>query len=108
MKVGFYKTERILGQEVFISLKVSFDSTIFIQKQQLSETVDYALILESLDNLLRDKEIKLLESITVLVGNYFLKNFSLIKSIEVRVEKSIIPQGISKGASISVEDKFFR
>ncbi len=109
MRLGYFPKERIMGQEVFVSIDVS------IKPRQnepiddvLENTVDYGKILEIIDKTLKDQEMKLIETVVQKVANGLLFYFAKISAIEVTVEKPILPNGISKGAKVSVTETFYR
>lgn len=109
MRLGYFPKERIMGQEVFVSVDLSIKS---LQNKyihdDLDNTVDYGKILEVIDKILKDQEMKLIETVVEKVATGLLSYFSKISEIEVNVEKPILPNGISKGAKVSITETFYR
>lgn len=108
MKIGFYPEERLAGQEVYVSLDVKLDSKLSQSSEQLSNTLDYGLILKAIDQVLKDNEVKLLESAICRLGQFLIETYSKILSVRVELEKPILPEHINKGAKISLVADFDR
>jgi dihydroneopterin aldolase len=109
IKLGHFPRERILGQEVFVSLEVELAPHLAaVMQDNLDETVDYAMLLATIDRELARQEIKLVETAVIRVGNALLALSPLIVAVEVRLEKPVLPEGMNKGARVSVAHRFVR
>jgi dihydroneopterin aldolase len=107
MKIGCFRHERLHGQEVLV--------TVFAELAKnknpglvddLSTTVDYGDLIRMLDQVLKDREFKLIESAVNLVGNSFMSGFSTIVRLEVIIEKPVLPGSMAKSGRIRVRESF--
>ncbi len=108
MKIGYYVGERIRGQEVLVSLTVELVKPSFDICDNLEKTTNYAEILEKVDATLRDKEMKLIETAVENLGQALLEAFPQIANVNLTIEKPILPDGIGRGARVSVSCDFKR
>lgn len=108
MKLGYYVGERIRGQDVLISLDVELMHSHKHIQDDLENTTNYAQILEVIDHTLRDQEMKLIETAVEKLGTVLLKTFLQIQTLHLAIEKPILPDGIGRGARVSVSCKFER
>ena len=109
MKLGYYSRERLPGQEILVSLEADIgDSLNFAEKEELSASVDYGQLIRLTEETLRDKEIKLVETVVSLLGRRVIEQFPRIVGVNVRVEKPVLPDGMGKGAKVSVSHYFSR
>ncbi len=107
MRLGFFPDERRVVQEVYISLRVHLDAKIQPGlHDDLDLTLDYGRVMRLLDELLTDKEVKLVETVVELVGNAVLTAFPAIVAVDVSVEKRTLPKFIAKGAHVRVSRSF--
>ena len=107
MKLGYFVGERIRGQEVLVSLEVELKKEKSFQ-DELELTTDYGKILEKVDLILRDKEMKLIETAVEKTGEDLLKHFPQINRLHVHIEKPLLPDGIGRGSRVSVSENFSR
>lgn len=109
MRLGFFPDERRVVQEVYISVRAQLDSSIQPGLQDnLDLTLDYGRVMRVLDEVLTDKEVKLVETVVEMVGEAILETFASITSVEVSVEKRTLPKLIAKGAHVRVSRKFIK
>lgn len=109
MKLGVFKEERIMGQEVLVSIKVHVEMEhLSAMKDDLSKTLDYGKLIAALDEFLEDKQFKLVETALETVGQGLLKTFSQISQLEVHIEKPLLPRGLGKGSKVSIAHSFKR
>lgn len=108
MKLGYFLGERIRGQEVLVTLSVDLVPVPEGIRDDLEKTADYGAILKCVDQTLGDREMKLIESAVENVGEVLLREFAKIRSVDVCIEKPIIPNGLAKGAQVSVSGSFHR
>lgn len=107
MKLGYFSTERIMGQEVLVSLSAEFNLAENEKiGDHLERSVDYGIILNIIDETLRDREVKLIENAVETVAVAILKQCPRIESLCLTIEKPILPHGMSKGAKVSVSETF--
>lgn len=108
MKLGYYVGERIRGQDVLISLNVELMPLQKNINDDLENTTNYAQILEVIDHTLRDQEMKLIETAVEKLGAVLLEIFPQIQTLNLSIEKPILPDGIGRGARVSVSCQFDR
>ena len=109
IKLGVFKEEQIMGQEVLVSVKVHVNlKDLSLIKDELSRTLDYGKIFAALDDILQDKAFRLVETVVDKVGRGLLQRFPPITGVEVRIEKPLLPRGVGKGARLSLMHKFYR
>ncbi len=104
VKIGCFSSERIIGQEILVSLEVTLPDSISCD--DIEYTLDYGTLLKKVDVILLDKNIKLLETTVIFLGENLLKLFPQIISVHVTIEKPIVPFGITKGANIKCSQIF--
>jgi dihydroneopterin aldolase len=108
MKLGWTDPERLAAQEILVSLAISLHGDYQASsRDDLKNTIDYALILEHIDSIIAFKELKLLETVVFHLGQSFLSQFPMIEHIDVSVEKKV-PYGLSKGAAVRISQTFLR
>ena len=109
VKIGLFPEERLVGQELMISLGVVVKNHFKLsQKEDLSQSVDYGQMIQFLDTLLKGREIELVETVLYQIGEGFLNEFEKIDKIDVTVEKRVLPHGIANGAVVSLSHSFHR
>lgn len=107
MRLGYYPAERVCGQEVLVSAQIELAPEIG-SSDQLDTTVDYTEVLGLIDKILGNRKTKLIEHAVWQLGEALLTHLPLIFSATIRIEKPLIPNGIAKGAHISVQHTFHR
>jgi dihydroneopterin aldolase len=109
IKLGHFPHERVLGQEVLVSLGVELDEALLADMHDnLDDTLDYGALIAKIDQELGDKEIKLIETAVLRLGRRLLETLPAIAAVEVTIEKPVLPQGMNKGAKVSVHHRFSR
>lgn len=109
MRLGVFREEQAMGQEVLVSLKaeIQIHSLTHIQ-DELSHTLDYGLVLTALDQLIGGSQCRLVETALNKVGEGLMSRFPLIQSLDLKIEKPVLPRNMGKGAHISVRHLFLR
>ena len=109
MKLGVFKEEQIMGQEVLVSLRAQIDcDNLSLIKDELGRTLDYGKLISALDEILEDKAFKLVETAVDRVGTGLMQKFVQIHSLDIAIEKPLLPSGLGKGAKVSIEHSFHR
>ncbi len=108
MKLGYFHGERVRGQEVLVSLSVDLVHDPAGIDDILEKTADYGKILAVLDQTLQDQEMNLIETAVERAGKALLQHFRNIVAVELSVEKPQIPNGLGRGAQVSVSEIFHR
>ena len=109
LKLGYYDHERVLGQNVLVSLEVELlPGSSPGKSDDLDDTINYGEIVAMLDGIAGNREIKLVETVVELIGSAILERFAAASRVKVTVEKRALPQELVKGARISVAKDFLR
>jgi dihydroneopterin aldolase len=109
IKLGYFENERLLGQDVNIDLDLYlYDRLAPGISDDLTKTVDYGDVVKTIDDAVRGREIRLIETVVELVGVAILEEYSLIEKAFVSVTKAVIPQNVVRGAKVSVSKEFSR
>ena len=74
----------------------------------LHKTVDYVNIMATIERELKGRDIKLVETACELLGQALLKDFWQFNSVDICIEKTILPAGVAKGAKIRAGQLFER
>jgi dihydroneopterin aldolase len=107
MRIGCFREERLHGQEVLVTVFAELGLHPDIDlNDELKKTVDYGEIIRTLDVVLKDREFKLIESAVKALGQSLLKQFAMVKHVDVTIEKPVLPGGIAKGGRIRIQDSF--
>ena len=109
MKIGCFKEEQLAGQDVLVSMTLDVGSMHQVGKMdEVSHTVNYADVMTTVDHLLVNKSVALIEKAVLILGEGILASFPRVSSTEISITKNRIPGGITKGASVSVSESFSR
>ena len=101
---GVTDEERVRTQTLRVDLDYLYEAG---EGDELSETVDYGALVESVAELLERREFKLLEAGARMVGEYVLDGFPPVREVTVSVAKLNVP--IEREVSaVSVEATFGR
>ena len=107
VRIGYFESERKHGQTLLVSLNIQID----VQKDvtmDLDNTLDYSLLFKCIDSTLKDREIKLIESAIQLLGAEITQQFKVVKKVEVKIQKNLLPGAINKGAIVTITETFHR
>ena len=104
---GVIPQENKVGAKFYITLSINVEvSDDAIIKDQLSGTVSYASIIDSIRKEMT-KPAALLEHLAYRMGQKLLADFGTIRSLSIRVDKENPPCGV-KAESIGIEMRMFR
>lgn len=87
--VGLLPHERIQKQDIFLSIEMAIDFTGCNQNdvEQLSHSVDYALVAEDMTSWVQEREFELLESIALLGTERILMQHPMVSACTIEIEK---------------------
>ncbi|MFK7826276.1 MAG: dihydroneopterin aldolase [Oligoflexales bacterium] len=109
MRLGYYSMERLMGQEVLVSLDAELGDLFLEQtNDDLGYSLDYGKIIAMIEEVLLNREIKLVETAVASLGNALMNRFESIQLLRVLIEKPILPNGLGKGAKVSISHTFTR
>lgn len=104
---GVIPQENKVGAKFYITLSIDVEmSDDAIIKDQLSGTVSYASIIDSIRKEMA-KPAALLEHLAYRMGQKLLADFGTIRSLSIRVDKENPPCGVN-AESIGIEMRMFR
>ena len=109
MRLGYYSMERLMGQEVLVSLDVELGN-LYLEHafDDLAYSIDYGKIIGTIEEVLLNRELKLVETAVASLGNALMNKFDGIQNLQVLIEKPILPDGLAKGAKLSISHSFKR
>lgn len=105
VKLGVFDSEQLYGQEILVDLKLQLQHGTNINDQK-PPTVDYGEVLRQVDQILKSTPFKLIESMLQALGHHFKDQFPQLSQAEFSVHKPILPNGIDKGAKVSISETF--
>ncbi len=109
VKLGHFYRERLVGQEILVSLQVELSTEMVNRlEDNLEGTLDYGQLFLAIDRELRDQEIKLVETAVLRLGRRIMNDFPELISVQVQVEKRVLPRALNKGATVAVQHHFVR
>lgn len=108
VKLGCFEAERLHGQEVLISLEaILAEERNPGTSDELSETIDYGSLLKFIDDKFAARSVNLIETILNELGRSIIVSFETLKQVNVSVEKTILPDSLSKGGRVKISGTFF-
>ena len=90
-RVGVPDAERAQPQKLLITLEMNHDFSAAIQKDDITHTVDYALVSQRLLKFGERRSWKLIETLAHDIAETISREFGL-KSVQVEIKKFIIPE----------------
>lgn len=99
VNIGITAEERKLPQRIDLDLEIHLKSKQAFISDDITDTVDYALVCEKIAKLVSDKEWNLLEKFVADIAAMLMSDFSAMSSVVVRADKFVIPET----ESVSVE-----
>lgn len=109
VRLGYYAQERLVGQDIRVSLSLQLDASIDLGgRDDLAATLDYGAVLRRIDALVAGQEIRLVETVVDKLGHGLLAAFAQLAGVSVQVTKPLLPAGVGRGAGITVSRRFSR
>jgi FolB domain-containing protein len=99
-RVGVPDAERAQAQKLLITLEMDYDFLAAIQTDDITRTVDYALVSQRLLKFGEGRSWKLIETLAYEIAETVAREFRL-KSIQVEIKKFIIPEAQYVGVRVS-------
>jgi len=81
---GVYPSEKQNKQEILVDLKIYLANRS--GTDEISQTVDYAVLTSAVRNLIAEQQFDLIETLADSIANHCMKN-SLVERVEVKVHK---------------------
>lgn len=109
IKLGIYREEQITFQDVRFDLGVTVsDAYKAGVSGDIDLTVNYASIVECVDEVVKEQAIGLVETVVEKTGQAILKSFPMVSNVDVEVTKSVFHDDAMRGAVVSVKKGFGR
>jgi dihydroneopterin aldolase len=102
---GVHDEERKLGQRFVVSASLTTDPGLDSQIRHLDDTVDYTKVYADIKEIMESRQFHLLESCANTIADHLLQSFSLICSVDIRIQKPSVP---IQGSLRSVEVQLHR
>ncbi|QOJ20534.1 MAG: dihydroneopterin aldolase [Gammaproteobacteria bacterium] len=101
--IGVYPWERIVPQTIQLDLEIALPSSRACQTDNIDDALDYALIVEKINDILTNKHFSLLEALAEHIAQTILTDFHA-PWVKVSVAKLSIIRGV-KRLGIRIERK---
>lgn len=102
-RVGVSEEERKTAQKLLLTIEMKHDFSEAAATDDLTKTIDYYAVSQSLLTFGQNKSWKLLETLSKDIAEYIMKNFQPA-GVEVFVKKFIIPEAKFVGVKFSLKD----
>jgi dihydroneopterin aldolase len=100
---GLYPEENVLGQKFLVDVELFLDLRSAGISDEMSKSIHYGEVYETIKVIMEGKPIKLIESIAEKIANEVLKAYPLLHQITVRVYKTNPPiPGFYESVSVEV------
>ncbi len=93
--IGIYPWERIVPQTIQIDLEIALPTSRACQSDNIQDALDYALIIEKINRILKENHFSLLEALAEHIAQTILTEFRS-PWVKVRVAKLGIIRGVKK------------
>lgn len=101
--IGIYPWERKVPQNIRLDLEIALPTNRACQSDNIKDALDYALIIEKINNLLRENHFSLLEALAENIATTILQHFRS-PWVKVSVAKLSIIPGV-KELGVCIERK---
>ncbi len=102
--VGVYAHERKNPRPVILQIEIEFDHRASVNSDQLSDTIDYALIEDHVLKALAEQQFMLLEALADHIARLVM-GFAGVQSVVVEIDK---PGALKQAESVSVVHRLER
>lgn len=85
--IGIYEHEQEKPQPLFFDLDMHADIKAAAKNDSISDALDYAVVAEHIETLVKANQKKLLESLIVYIADQLLENFPNIEKLTLTVRK---------------------
>jgi len=102
---GVHDEERRLGQRFIVSVTLYTDPALDSRIRNLEDTVDYTKVYDDIREIMETHQFQLLEVCANTVADKLLRDYHLLTSVELRIQKPSVP---IQGSLSSVEVELCR
>ena len=100
---GAYAEEQKLGQRFVVDVRLGLDLAEAGRTDDLSRTVDYGKVAETVRAIVEGRRFKLIEALAEALAGAILDAHALVETIDVRVEKPSAPVSAAPSGLVAVE-----
>ena len=93
--IGIYPWERIVPQTIQIDLEIALPTSRACRSDDIHDALDYALVIERINQILQEKHFSLLEALSEHIANTILTEFHS-PWVKVSIAKRGIIRGVKK------------
>jgi len=100
---GVHDEERKLGQRFIVSASLKTEPGLDASIRSLEDTIDYTKVFADIKQIMETEQFQLLEICANTIADKLLANYSLIQSLEIRIQKPSVPiQGSLKSVEVQI------
>lgn len=96
--IGIYPHEQTQKQPILIDIDLYTDISLAAKTTRISDTVDYDLVVQRVENIVNNGQFKLIESLAVYLAELILQEFPVVK-VKCTVFK---PQAIDRVETVGI------
>lgn len=101
---GVFDAERQLGQKLEIDCQLEYPIETAVKNDELTETISYADVYESIRDYVSDHHYKLIESLANHLGHMILQQYPAVGGVHLQIRKYNLPiEGVLDNAEIEVD-----
>lgn len=90
-KHGVFEEEAFLGQKFVISVKLYFDTRQAGMSDDLTKSLDYGKVCQSVKHFVETERFQLIESLAEMLAHHLLLKYDIIRELEITVKKPWAP-----------------
>ena len=88
---GVLDSERAKGQRFIVDCELEVDTKLAIETDDINDAVDYSAVAELINAQIQSEPVNLIEVLANRIATEILKNFLLVKTVEITVHKPDAP-----------------
>jgi len=88
---GVLDSERAKGQRFIVDCELEVDTKLAIETDDINDAVDYSAVAELINAQIQSEPVNLIEVLANRIAAEILKNFLLVKTVEITVHKPDAP-----------------
>lgn len=101
---GVLEEEKINGQDFYVSVEISLDTSLAGRTDDLNDSVNYAEICVAITEYMQNNRYNLIEAVAAGLADLILEYNSMIKKVKLRINKPHAPIGLPfENVSIEIE-----
>ncbi len=88
---GVLDSERARGQRFIVDCELEVDAKLAIETDDINDAVDYSAVAQLINAQIQSEPVNLIEVLANRIATEILKNFLLVKTVEITVHKPDAP-----------------